>query len=190
MPGQQRAAKAAPKRQRKNPSQRGDFTGNKKEALQREHEETVASRREELGMIGAAKAQIKDEGIIDLMDGQPKLDGTDELVDAAAREPAPLEQPPVVAPEGTKLGGSETSIDVFEIPPEPPQALHQPGEAYNVTVAKEPTLIRSLYDIEDVTIGQGNTFTFREGYRYKVPRWVAAHLEEKGLCDVLSLTLA
>lgn len=44
----------------------------------------------------------------------------------------------------------------------------------------DPVTIRVNTALEQVTIGAGNTFDFMEGRRYRVPRWVAAHLEEKG----------
>lgn len=169
-------------------SRPGDFTGRQKEVLQKEHEEAVNARREELGLISAGRQQVRDEGVIDLMEGEPKLEGTDELIDAAAREPEVVPSQEPVGPQGTKLhGGGQSTIDVYELPEERPQAAVAQGEALTAELMNEPTLIRSLYDIEDVTIGYGNNFTFREGYRYRVPRWVAAHLEEKGLALVLSL---
>lgn len=42
--------------------------------------------------------------------------------------------------------------------------------------------IRVNMDLEDVTIGSGNNYSFKEGQRYRVPMHVAAHLEEKGYC--------
>lgn len=194
---------ASQQRGKRNPSTRGDFTGNKKEALQREHEEQVSARREEIGLANANKQAVKDDGVISLMSGQPELelddpdltralaaqqageDDTDldvEVAEAVGQQPTPVEQ-------GTRLGSGTTNIDVFELEPERPQAASPKGEVLDADRLNEPTLIRSLYDVEDVTIGYGNTFTFREGYRYRVPRWVAAHLEEKGLADVLSLSL-
>lgn len=168
-------------------SARGDFTGRQKEVLQKEHEDAVNERREELGLISAGKQQVKDEGVIDLTSGQPVLEGTDQLIDAAARQPGVVEPEPETPAEGTRIGSSTATIDVRELPEEKPKAAQQAGEVLTKEMSNTPTLIRSLYDIEDVTIGYGNTFTFREGYRYRVPRWVAAHLEEKGLALVLSL---
>lgn len=41
-------------------------------------------------------------------------------------------------------------------------------------------VIRVNTDLEDVTIGVGNNYSFYEGQRYRVPLHVAQHLEEKG----------
>lgn len=164
----------------------GDFTGRQKEALQKEHEEAVEARREDLGIVNATKARVRDEGVIDLTSGEPVLEGTDELIDTAAREPSVI-TPDEVPEEGTRIG-STGSVEVFELPEERPQAF-LPGEALRPEAQDEPCIIRALYDCEQVTIGYGNTYDFREGYRYKVPRWVAAHLEEKGLAIVLQASL-
>lgn len=40
--------------------------------------------------------------------------------------------------------------------------------------------IRVNTDLEEVTIGAGTNFSFKEGQRYKVPQHVYDHLEEKG----------
>lgn len=40
--------------------------------------------------------------------------------------------------------------------------------------------MRVVEDLEDVTIGYGNTFTFEAGRTYKVPAFVYNHLAEKG----------
>jgi len=181
MAGQQRGAR--------NPSQRGDFTGNQKEVLQRQHEDAVNERRDELGLVTAGQQAIKDEGVIDLTSGQPVLEGTDKLIDTAARQPGVVEQEEVPE-EGTRIGSGTSTYDVMEMPDEKPKALAQAGEVLTPDLLNSPTLVRALYDLEDITIGYGNTFTFREGYRYRVPRWVAQHLEEKNLALVLSLSPA
>lgn len=175
----------ANQRGQKHPSQRGDFTGNQKEVLMREHEEAVNERRDELGLITAQKQAIKDEGVIDLTSGQPKLEGTDQLVDAAARQPGVVEQQEQ-DPDGVRIGGHQANIEVRELPDEKPQAAPGAREVLTKDQLDKPMVVRALYDLEDVTIGYGNTFTFREGYRYRVPRWVAMHLEEKGLALLLS----
>jgi len=40
--------------------------------------------------------------------------------------------------------------------------------------------IRINTDLDEVTIGAGNNYSFKEGQRVRVPAHVAAHLEEKG----------
>ena len=168
-------------------SGRGDFTGRLKEVQAAEHEDAVNERRDEIGLLAATRASIRDEAVIDLSDpSRPVVDGTDVAVDRAAREPGILKEE-VVPPEGTRIG-STGSLPVYELPEEKPRAALAPNEGeIDPTVLDEPVIIKMLFDAEDVTIGYNNTYTLNEGYRYKLPRWVAAHLEEKGMCIVLSL---
>lgn len=49
-----------------------------------------------------------------------------------------------------------------------------------VQVQSEFATIRVNCDLEKVTIGQGNEFDFKEGQVYRVPRFVADHLEYLG----------
>jgi hypothetical protein len=185
MAGQQRGPR--------NPSQRGDFTGNKKEALARENAEAVDARREELGIVTAQQTAIKDEGVIDLTSGQPTLDhpdlepGEEVRINTATRQPSVQKDEPTEKSRRLHSSSGEGTYVVEELPEERPQAAVAKGEAITSETLNEPALIRSLYDLEDITIGYGNTYNLREGYRYKVPRWVAAHLEEKNLALVLSL---
>lgn len=40
--------------------------------------------------------------------------------------------------------------------------------------------IRVIEDIENMTLGVGNTYNFKAGQKYRVTRYVAQHLKEKG----------
>jgi hypothetical protein len=48
------------------------------------------------------------------------------------------------------------------------------------TVESGDVVIRVNETLDAVTIGAGNHYSFKEGQKYKVPRNVAFHLEEKG----------
>lgn len=48
------------------------------------------------------------------------------------------------------------------------------------TVESDEVVIRVNETLTNVTIGAGTFFNFDEGKKYKVPRHVARHLEEKG----------
>lgn len=62
-----------------------------------------------------------------------------------------------------------TVIEVEEVDDEP-------------IVVDEPfRTIRVNTNLEDVTIGAGNTYSFEEGRKYRVPAHIADHLEEKGI---------
>lgn len=49
----------------------------------------------------------------------------------------------------------------------------------SVEVAEEHVIVRTNCDLDNVTIGYGNTFNFKMGQRYKVPRWIADYLKHR-----------
>lgn len=40
--------------------------------------------------------------------------------------------------------------------------------------------IRVVQDLDNMTLGKGNTYSFKAGVKYKVTKLVATHLKEKG----------
>ena len=70
--------------------------------------------------------------------------------------------------------------DVFD--PKHPDAPLVLDEIENVGVstAGDMVVIRTITDIEDMTYGVGNTFTFKAGVKYRVPAQLAGYLEELG----------
>ena len=53
-------------------------------------------------------------------------------------------------------------------------------ESVGVTTADESTVVRVAEDLDFVTIGVGNHYSFKAGQKYKVSKQVAEHLKEKG----------
>lgn len=53
-------------------------------------------------------------------------------------------------------------------------------ESVGVDLADDTEVIRVAEDLDFVTIGAGNNYSFKAGKKYKVPKHVAAHLKEKG----------
>jgi hypothetical protein len=53
-------------------------------------------------------------------------------------------------------------------------------ETVGVSLADDAQVIRVAEDLEFVTIGVGNHFSFKAGQKYKVAKHVAQHLQEKG----------
>lgn len=53
-------------------------------------------------------------------------------------------------------------------------------ESVGVSLADDTQVIRLAEDLDFVTIGVGNHYNFKAGQKYKVPKHVAAHLQEKG----------
>ena len=70
--------------------------------------------------------------------------------------------------------------DVFD--PKKPDAPLVLDEIENIGVgtANDMVIIRTITDIEDMTYGVGNTYTFKAGVKYRVPSGFAAYLEELG----------
>lgn len=77
--------------------------------------------------------------------------------------------------------GGEWSDTPVEYRPVPQEVLNEEGDGYDFIEVEDPLVtIRVNSDLEDVTIGQGNTVSFYVGTPYKVPQAWRDHLEEKG----------
>jgi hypothetical protein len=70
--------------------------------------------------------------------------------------------------------------DVFD--PKQPDApiLIDEIEEVGVSVNNDKVIIRTISDIEDMTYGVGNNYTFKAGVKYSVPRHLADYLERLG----------
>lgn len=53
-------------------------------------------------------------------------------------------------------------------------------EEVEINVSEAVVVIRVNEDIDEMTLGVGNNYTFKAGQKYKVAKHVADHLEEKG----------
>lgn len=71
---------------------------------------------------------------------------------------------------------AQETVDLT-VPPPPPPAPEGSGE---IEVKRPHRVIRVNSDIEDMTFGHGNTYSFEQGRSYKVPADLADHLEAKG----------
>ena len=71
--------------------------------------------------------------------------------------------------------------DVFDPKnPSAPLVLDEVEEV-GVTVAEDDmVIIRTQHDIEDMTFGVGNNYSFKANVKYRVPRTVADHLARLG----------
>jgi hypothetical protein len=70
--------------------------------------------------------------------------------------------------------------DVFDPKtPDAPLVLDE-IETVGVQVKQTDVIIRTITDIEDMTFGVGNNYSFKAGVKYKVPVELAAHLERLG----------
>lgn len=53
-------------------------------------------------------------------------------------------------------------------------------EEVGVSVKNDKVIVRTIVDIEEMTFGVGNTYTFKAGVKYSVPRELADYLERLG----------
>lgn len=70
--------------------------------------------------------------------------------------------------------------DVFD--PKKPDApiLLDEVEEVGVAVNNDTVIIRTHQDIEDMTFGVGNHYSFKNGVKYRVPRNLAVYLDNLG----------
>jgi hypothetical protein len=80
----------------------------------------------------------------------------------------------------TQLEAESLEKDVFD--PKNPDAPLVLDEIENVGVstAGDMVIIRTITDIDDMSYGVGNTYTFKAGVKYRVPRSLADYLEQLG----------
>ena len=80
----------------------------------------------------------------------------------------------------TQLEAESLEKDVFD--PKNPDAPLVLDEIENVGVstAGDMVVIRTITDIDDMTYGVGNSYTFKAGVKYRVPSSLAAYLEQLG----------
>ena len=102
----------------------------------------------------------------------------EDLLKANAEEVAKRAQEMSIASqvEATKL---ETEVYDLTKVGEVPTVIDE-VESLGVESADDSTVIRVAEDLDFVTIGVGNHYSFKAGQKYKVPKNIAAHLQEKG----------
>lgn len=76
----------------------------------------------------------------------------------------------------------EFDESVFDVTQDPmqPQVLDEVVEV-GVQTADDTVVVRVAEDIDNMTVGYRNTYTFKAGGKYKVPKAVADRLETLGL---------
>lgn len=79
-----------------------------------------------------------------------------------------------------QLEAESLERDVFDPKhPDVPIVLDE-IEEIGVGLANDKVIIRTITDIDDMTYGVGNTYTFKAGVKYSVPRDLANYLEGLG----------
>jgi hypothetical protein len=73
----------------------------------------------------------------------------------------------------------ETEVVDVSKNPDTPTVIDE-IESVGVSMADDTQIVRLAEDLEHVTIGVGKHYSFKAGQKYKVPKHVAQHLQEKG----------
>lgn len=109
------------------------------------------------------------------------LDATGRAAEAATRKNADeLRKRKDELSTATQLEEESLSRDVFDPKkPDAPLVLDE-IEDVGVVTANNTVIIRTITDIDDMTYGVGNDYTFKAGVKYRVPVALAAHLEQLG----------
>ena len=109
------------------------------------------------------------------------LDATGKAAEQAAKKNAEaLKKRKEEISIATQLEAESLERDVFD--PKKPDAPLVLDEIENVGVstAGDMVVIRTITDIDDMSYGVGNTYTFKAGVKYRVPRSLADYLEQLG----------
>jgi hypothetical protein len=77
---------------------------------------------------------------------------------------------------------AEFEDSVFDVTTDPlhPTVIDEVVEV-GVEMANDTVVVRVAEDIDNMTVGHGNTYTFKAGGKYQVPKQVADRLESLGL---------
>ena len=109
------------------------------------------------------------------------LDATGKAAEQAAKKNAEaLKKRKEEISIATQLEAESLEKDVFD--PKKPDAPLVLDEIENVGVstAGDMVVIRTITDIDDMSYGVGNTYTFKAGVKYRVSRSLADYLEKLG----------
>ena len=74
----------------------------------------------------------------------------------------------------------EDEVQNMTVTPQRPTVVDEVVEI-GVVLADDSMVVRVAEDIENMTFGYGNTYTFKAGGKYKVPKNVADRLQTLGL---------
>lgn len=109
------------------------------------------------------------------------LDATGRAAEQAAKKnAAALKKRQEEISIANQVEAESLEKDVFD--PKQPDAPLVLDEIENVGVStnNDYVIIRTITDIEEMTYGVGNTYTFKQGVKYRVPSGLANYLEQLG----------
>lgn len=173
-----------------------DYTGRERDRLAQEKLEEIAEAQTRTGLMNKVDTRIEEEGVFDAR--------TQVLVEAPEGVEEALDRIQYVTDPDDVIDASTDAAATKRIEPVDPfkdlkdpvtqQAprKHLPSKAEEVqdvidrgeaVIVAEPEteIIMVNADIEDMTYGVGNNYTFVQGRKYRVPKDVADWLDDKGL---------
>ena len=152
-------------------SRHGDLTARTKAKLLEEHAKEQNLKAQRMAMIDV-QAQERKDGVVDLTDPNRDDDGV------RAPESVDLTQEEIQrqAPAQNITAGQQPDVPVA---PEPDEVQSQSVDVENPGLRLVEFRVNE--SVPQVTVGHGNTFDLVEGQKYKAPKYVYDHLEEKGL---------
>ena len=109
------------------------------------------------------------------------LDATGKAAETAAKKnAAELKKRKDEISIAAQIEAESLEKDIFD--PKHPDAPLVLDEIENVGVstAGDMVVIRTITDIDEMTYGVGNSYTFKAGVKYRVPAALAAYLEQLG----------
>ena len=109
------------------------------------------------------------------------LDATGRAAEQAAKKNAEaLKKRKDEISIAAQIEAEQLETQVFD--PKKPDAPLVLDEIENVgvTTANDTVIIRTITDIDEMTYGVGNTYSFKAGVKYRVPSHLANYLEQLG----------
>ena len=109
------------------------------------------------------------------------LDATGKAAEAATKKNAEeLRKRKDEISIAAQIEAESLEKDVFDPKkPDAPLVLDEIEEV-GVTTANDTVVIRTITDIDEMTYGVGNHYTFKAGVKYRVPAGLAEYLEQLG----------
>jgi len=168
--------------------QRGDFTGAQRQRLAEEKAQELADRQQEIGLVNQVDIVTEEEGIFDPATGamvEMSAEGTARIEDLS--QPMVVDEDPILDPSTSAqaydpmkdLRPTETQQQARPTPTNSMEVVDLGEEP--MTVEEEWKVIRVNTDIEQMTYGVGNEYTFLRGRRYRVPKHLYQWLESRGV---------
>lgn len=170
-------------------AQRGDFTGSERQRLAEEKAAELEDRQKEIGLVNQVDIVHEEEGIWDPATGavvemSPEAQARIEAVS----EPVTVDEDPILDPSVHAQSPYDPMKDfqAMETQQRTKTLVRNPLEVEDlgpepITVEDEWCVIRVNTDIEDMTYGVGNQYTFLRGRRYRVPKYLKDWLESRGV---------